>query len=464
MKIRYLWLSVVAVFLFFYGCVSDGDGVAALSEDEKSVSEERSEGIIPGQARILVSENLAAKIDASVSAGTLPEELSEAVPGIISVRRSVPPSERFEVRHREAGLNLWYDVVFDSATPVTRASSELKGSVAGVISVEPKVRIRKMSAGFPFCDPYAARQWHYFNEGSAKSSLPGCDINVRDAWKSYKSGDRSVIVAVVDGGVDCSHEDLADNMWVNGAEASGTPGVDDDGNGYKDDIYGFNFVLDVADIHPDEHGTHVAGTVAAVNNNGKGVCGVAGGDGSGNGIRLMSCAIFDGDASAGNASILEAMVYAADNGAVICQNSWGYDDKSSVIYQSDRKAIDYFTKYAGYDENGIQTGPMAGGIVIFAAGNDGIDVASPAMYDSCLSVAAVTSAYTMAYYSNYGSWVDISAPGGSGYSDEEEIYSTLPGNQYGYLAGTSMACPHVSGVAALIVSNYGGAGFTNKML
>ena len=123
--------------------------------------------------------------------------------------------------------------------------------------------------------------------------MAGADINLFDAW-NVTTGNPEVVVAIIDGGVDYSHEDLARNMFVNQAELNGIDGVDDDGNGYVDDIYGFNFCTNTGAVYPHSHGTHVAGTVAAVNNNGIGVAGVAGGDGSANsGVRMISCQAFD---------------------------------------------------------------------------------------------------------------------------------------------------------------------------
>lgn len=176
----------------------------------------------------------------------------------------------------------------------------------------------------------------------------------------------------------------------------------------------------------------------------------------------MSCQIFDGDNSTTGA---EAIKWAADHGAVIAQNSWGYEKSTGVTVTplSERQAIDYFVKYAGYDENGNQVGPMAGGLVVFAAGNDTYDINCPSSYAPCLAVAALGADYGAAWYTNYGDWVDVSAPGGDE-RDGNTIYSTLPGNRYGTMQGTSQACPQVSGIAALVVSYYGGPGFTADML
>ncbi|WP_430931823.1 S8 family serine peptidase [Saccharicrinis sp. 156] len=299
--------------------------------------------------------------------------------------------------------------------------------------------------------------------------MEGCDINLFNAWLKQK-GSQDVIVAVVDGGIDITHEDLADNIWINEDENNGGLVSDDDNNGYTDDIYGYNFVNNNGTIEPGDHGTHVAGTIGAVNGNSIGVCGIAGGDAGIPGVRLMSCQVFETDAMGNETSaenFAEAIKYAADNGAVICQNSWGYDD-ATYLPESMKDAIDYFIEYAGMDENGIQTGPMNGGVVIFASGNESTSIHSyPAMYDQVVSVAALSADYTMPYYSNYGSWVDITAPGGVDSSEDyydNWIASTITDNKYAYLIGTSMACPHVSGVAALIVSEYGDQGFTPDML
>ncbi|MGX8708125.1 MAG: S8 family peptidase, partial [Bacteroidales bacterium] len=157
-----------------------------------------------------------------------------------------------------------------------------------------------------------------------------------------------------------------------------------------------------------------------------------------------------------------AIKWGADHGAVISQNSWGYDG-IDYVPNSDRMAIDYFNTYAGMDANGRQVGPMAGGLVVFAAGNENIDFGAPAYYEGALAVGSVGADFFRAYYSCYGDWVDVAAPGGD-YQKGYQIYSTLPDNKYGLMQGTSMACPHVSGVAALIVSQCGGDGFTRDML
>lgn len=387
--------------------------------------------------------------------------------GVTKMSRTFPYAGEFEERTVKEGLDRWYDIWFDKSYPVEEAIKSLAGTeVADIAECRPKIArlfeedARPLLMPYPsqasattssdedvFNDPMFKDQWHYYNDGSRTGSVSGCDINVVPVWQSVTTGDPSVIVSVVDQGVDYSHEDLAANMWHNPQRPQNP--------------YGYNFVKSTYVINPDEHGTHVAGTIAAVNNNGIGVSGVAGGNAAAGlpGVKIMSCQIFDGDDD-GNAAA--AIKWGADHGAVISQNSWGYTDLT-YIPASDREAIDYFNTYAGLDASGNQTGPMAGGIVIFSAGNEDHDFGYPAEYEGALAVSALGADYLRAYYSNYGDWIDVAAPGGDA-KKGFNILSTIPGNQYGYMQGTSMACPHISGVAALIVSKFGGPGFTRDML
>ena len=373
----------------------------------------------------------------------------------------------------DAKLDAWLLVSFDPSLG-NAAVAEIIAKDSRVVRIEYDVIMKRIESKslpmpesrpeptrattLPFNDPELVYQWHYYNDGwiDDELSLPGADINLLNAWK-YTAGDNRVIVAVCDGGIMYDHADIADNMWVNEAEKNGRQGVDDDGNGYIDDIYGYNFVKDNGNVTADDHGTHVAGTISAVNNNGYAVCGIAGGTGNGDGVRLMSIQIFDGNNGCYSSSIARGVKYAADNGAVIINNSWGYDpgvyagDNEYEMWDSVLKnAFDYFRTNARLE------GTMEGGLVVFAAGNETYAEATyPGAYRDYISVTAMSSDFRATCYTNYGPGCNISAPGG------DSIYgtiltissvSTTERDGYEYMQGTSMASPHVAGCAALAVS------------
>ena len=466
-----------------FSCVREPEAPLSDGQIPQETYAPDDEGVLKGWVRIKLRDDAQALRVGTFTRGAMesgdPElDRIAASLGATEVRRVFHEGGRFAERRRKFGLHLWYDVKFDDTLPVSRAQAEL-GSLSAVAHVQPVYTIRMFDAGNtlpeeavyvpaqrraeragagPFDDPGLPKQWHYNNDGSGTKWVEGSDINLFEAWE-VTAGDPSVIVAVTDHGVEYDHPDLAGNMWVNEAELNGTPGVDDDNNGYVDDIYGWNVILDSGTINPGTHGTHVAGTVAAVNNNGIGVCGVAGGTGNGDGARIMSLAIFD-STSANAGSYPDAYAYAADNGAVISQNSWGYT--SGVAMPQDvSDALDYFIANAGVDENGNQTGPMKGGLLVFDAGNEGTPSARmPAADPRTLCVTAMCSDYTRPNYANYSDDVDIFAPGGAdgndrNYSDADRVYSTDLDGGYSYKWGTSMACPHVSGIAALVIAHYG---------
>ena len=466
-----------------FSCVREPEAPLSDGQIPQETYAPDDEGVLKGWVRIKLRDDAQALRVGTFTRGAMesgdPElDRIAASLGATEVRRVFHEGGRFAERRRKFGLHLWYDVKFDDTLPVSRAQAEL-GSLSAVAHVQPVYTIRMFDAGNtlpeeavyvpaqrraeragagPFDDPGLPKQWHYNNDGSGTKWVEGSDINLFEAWE-VTAGDPSVIVAVTDHGVEYDHPDLAGNMWVNEAELNGTPGVDDDNNGYVDDIYGWNVILDSGTINPGTHATHVAGTVAAVNNNGIGVCGVAGGTGNGDGARIMSLAIFD-STSANAGSYPDAYAYAADNGAVISQNSWGYT--SGVAMPQDvSDALDYFIANAGVDENGNQTGPMKGGLLVFAAGNEGTPSARmPAADPRTLCVTAMCSDYTRPNYANYSDDVDIFAPGGAdgndrNYSDADRVYSTDLDGGYSYKWGTSMACPHVSGIAALVIAHYG---------
>ena len=419
--------------------------------------------------------------------------------GAYKMERLFPNAGRFEARQRKAGLHLWYKITFDESISMSKVGEMLSSidelavveynvpislpkvetvPVDNVKAWEPQLKLAAEHDELPFNDPRLEEQWHYQNRGTdwVKSdgtpymdgAKAGADINVVPAW-SKCMGSKNVIVAVVDTPVDYDHEDLADNMWWNEAEKNGQEGVDDDNNGYVDDLFGYSFYYNKGGYLKDgSHGTHVAGTVAAVNNNKIGVSGVAGGSGVGDGVRLMSCATFsEGSNASGKGSSCSgpAIVYACNNGAVIAQCSWSFGEPNAVdkAYSTLQDAIDYFSDYAGMDETGeVQVGPMKGGLLVFAAGNEGYMYNDgriyPAAEDRVVAVAAMAADFRPSWFTAYGSWVDITAPGGDHlFIDSNDgsygmILSTDMNNGYSYKYGTSMACPHVSGVAALAVS------------
>lgn len=406
-----------------------------------------------------------------------------------SMKRVFPYSLKHEAKHQKHGLHLWYEVELGASVVKSMASVDKNPAISiakaydaldDVTVAEPIREIHLVepysavsakitnhsvenytSSLSEFNDPLLHKQWHYNNIGQT-GGTEGEDIRLFDAWK-IETGDPRVIVSIHDEGIDVNHEDLRDAMWVNEAELNGEDGVDDDNNGFIDDINGYNFSDDRGKITPGFHGTHVAGTVGAINNNNRGVSGVAGGSGENDGVRLMSCMIIGGESVN---LIPNSFVYAADNGAVISQNSWGYDTPD-MYEEAIHDAIDYFI----YEAGDYEGSPMKGGIVLFAAGNVNSEgLFYPAAYEPCIAVAASDAFGNKASFSNYGTYIDIIAPGG----DEEDnvpedtlassILSCFPYNDYGYMEGTSQSCPHVSGIAALVVSKYGDEDFSAKTL
>ena len=406
---------------------------------------------VAGEVRVYLSEELTALVEEAAESGSIVTKspgmnmaLEEL--GITEMTRLFPHAGEYEERTRREGLHRWYVVKYSQDIPLTKAQTSLE-QVEGVDMFEPVMPVKIND----FNDPLLSDLW-----GLNNTSNPGFDINVIPVWNEYTTGSSKVVVSVVDTGIDLNHEDLAANCLTSGH---------------------YNAVNQNTYIEAGDHGTHVAGTIAAVSNNGKGVAGIAGGNKAKGvaGVKIMSSQIFGPEGAGSGGASARAIKKAADDGAIISQNSWGYNfdadgngkiegeeyskAMSARITASDKQAVDYFIKYAGCDNNGNQLpgSMMKGGIVIFAAGNDAIEMGAPAEYENVIAVGAVASDGRRSSFSNYGDWVDICAPGSS-------IMSTLPGSNYGNLSGTSMACPHVSGVAALLVSYFGGAGFTNEML
>ena len=494
-----LWsLLLLSAALALGSCTKDATEQATGPEPEAKAASKlvfSSENAVRGELLVCFGEEAVAGIESSVMQVTRSGGVAtrsgiadfDAVLGSIGVKalqRLFPVDERNEERTRAAGLHRWYVVEFDAAADLDKAALDM-ARIAEVSKVEFNQQLMHVHEGrviplaetgaapqtraaVGFNDPHLGKQWHYINTGdkSIYSKIKaGADVNCDEAWKLC-TGDPRVIVAVVDNCVQWDHPDLAANMWTNTAELNGSEGRDDDSNGYADDIHGFNFVdnttltISTKGDAPD-HGTHVAGTVAAVNNNGTGVAGIAGGSGKNDGVKIMSCQIYHDKDGGDVAMAAKAIKYAADNGAAIIQCSYGYPAgsvTSDTAYSSgasaEKRAIDYFIAKQN-------CAAVSGGLAIFAAGNDMTGMSSyPGAYRDYISVTAMSCDYTPAYYTNYGPACNIAAPGGDAYQSylenintgASEVLSTVNGGKYGYMQGTSMACPHVSGVAALGLS------------
>ena len=345
-------------------------------------------------------------------------------------------------RHREYGLHRWYEIRLEDGMAATDASvqsvAQQYSSVSAVTVAEGKARARLIGTDAnaqassaqqqaadpqplinPPDDPLYDDQYGFEN------------IEAQGGWVT-QTGDTSVVVSVHDSGIELDHPDLFPNIWYGGDPNDGT-------------VHGKAFDGDPEAIQDfNGHGTHVTGTMAAATNNDFGVAGTAGGNGEyengrGTGVRYMVTTPIGEE---------DSYVYAADNGAAISQNSWGYVSPG-VFPQSMQDAIDYFIDNGGGDQ-------LDGGLVVFAAGNDGSDAEYfPGAYDPVVAVASTNQNDNVSGFSNYGEWVDIAAPGSSVLSTWLVGQGSVEDN-YEYLSGTSMAAPHVSGAAALVVSEFPG--------
>eukprot|EP00633_Aureoumbra_lagunensis_P005797 CAMPEP_0197324022 /NCGR_PEP_ID=MMETSP0891-20130614/70858_1 /TAXON_ID=44058 ORGANISM="Aureoumbra lagunensis, Strain CCMP1510" /NCGR_SAMPLE_ID=MMETSP0891 /ASSEMBLY_ACC=CAM_ASM_000534 /LENGTH=980 /DNA_ID=CAMNT_0042816767 /DNA_START=75 /DNA_END=3017 /DNA_ORIENTATION=- len=334
------------------------------------------------------------------------------------------PSKKFEEKHKEAGLDLFYQIA------ITETSSDDNTFSAQDIGTAVEAALLNLDGqeieGIDLAEPVPQVQLLYHSNDYYRDDQPHYDaINLDDA-QDITGGSSEIKIAVVDTGLDLDHEDLQNNIWINSGESSCNDGIDNDGNGFIDDCYGYNFGDDNTEMLGDgSHGTHCSGTIAADTDNGVGVAGVAGGKDGGSGVQLMTLVMFGNTYTDSGA---EPIVYAADHGAHVISNSWGYT--SSNVYSS---TVLYAIEYA----------TNQGSLITFAAGNDGTDEPwYPAYFDDAVAVAAVDNDGTKASFSCYGDWVDISGPG-------VRVLSTVQSNSYSYYWGTSMATPHVSGVLAL---------------
>lgn len=284
-----------------------------------------------------------------------------------------------------------------------------------------------------FNDPMVGRIWSF--QDASKYG-----VSVNSAYRQYGTqSTQNIIVAIVDTGIDYQHEDLKDVVWKNENEIPAN-GIDDDQNGYIDDIYGINTLVRDAqgratvnnkDTH--SHGTHVAGTIGARQNNGIGIAGIA------SNVKLMGIRTVPNNSDETDVDVAEAFVYAAKNGAKIinCSFGKGRNEGGNLIPET----LKYIQETYGV-------------LVVAAAGNDSSDIDKRPTYpashtsENLLIVASTASSGGMSGFSNYGKiGVDVAAPGSS-------IYSTTPGNNYESMSGTSMASPTTAGVAAEVLSHY----------
>lgn len=325
---------------------------------------------------------------------------------------------------------------------VKRSEVEMMNSAIAILENNPLVeyaepnfiyRVVGGATGLPN-DPQLSQLWGLKNDGQTvtgdlgpKAGRAGIDIDAARAWQ-VETGSRQVVVASIDTGVDHAIEDLAPNMWVNEAEKNGAAGADDDNNGFVDDIYGYNFVTNQGDPKDDHgHGSHTSGTIGAKGDNGIGIVGVAWN------VRIMGVKFLSASGGGTLADAVKSIDYTTQMKVDMTSNSWGGGGYSQALYDSIKRAGD------------------AGILFVAAAGNSASNNDDapeyPASYDldNIISVAAIDNAGQMAYFSCYGkSTVDVAAPG-------VNIYSTIPGG-FDSWSGTSMATPHVTGVAALLKS------------
>ncbi|HJZ93042.1 MAG TPA: S8 family peptidase, partial [Gemmataceae bacterium] len=374
-----------------------------------------------GAPRLAVDPLEAREVPALANFGQLAVEHSAYDPSHVLVKWHDGNAHTSPITREAVALGSGvFRVALNPNVPVTQAVRFFRGR-PGVTFVQPDYRV---SVARTANDPGLDNLWGFNNTG-ANGGVADADIDAPEAWNT-STGTGDTVVAVIDTGIDYNHPDLAANIWTNPGEIPGN-GIDDDGNGYRDDVHGYDFANNDANPMDDNgHGTHVAGTIGAVGNNGIGIAGI---DWH---AKLMALKFLDAAGSGYMSDAVRALNYAVASGAKVVNNSYGgggYDPAMAAAINNAR---------------------AHGVIVVAAAGNDGTNNDTSPLYpanyagDNVVTVAATDRTDHLASFSNFGrATVDIAAPGVG-------IYSTLPNGKYGTYSGTSMATPHVTGALALV--------------
>ncbi len=392
------------------------------SDSENSMSAESATSSIPENYDFNAVENVPYK------AGELIVRFGNKTTG-----QCINSSEKMQILNSLGGATIKHDfrivpglsvVKLPAGMTVESAIKQFNQS-ANILYAQPNYEVYALST-FPD-DTRFNELWGMHNTGQSGGTIDA-DIDAPEAWDIMTDSSK-IVVAVIDTGVDYTHPDLAANMWVNETEFNGTPGMDDDGNGYIDDIYGYDFYNNDGDPMDDHyHGTHCAGTVGATGNNGQGVAGVCWD------VKIMAIKFLNSAGRGNTEDAIQSVEYSLLMNANLSSNSWGGGGYSQGL------------------KDAIDAAGAAGMLFVAAAGNDSVNNDNnphyPSSYnsDSLIAVMATDRYDNKSSFSNYGpTSVDLGAPG-------SEILSCKPGNLYQYLNGTSMATPHVAGACALLWS------------